>query len=144
MKSIYLKIIELLKTVTSLQFIDLDKGQLDYYDMRPNVAFPAALINLSVQNMLEETVLSQRVKATLSIRVAFDYTGETSGSTPDDVRTASLAYFDVLDEIFAALQGYTDANLDLISRVSVSNEYRQDGLKICVLQYEIWYDEFEE
>lgn len=48
MKQIYLTLLELLNLVPALKFTDLDKGQLEFYQTRPAVAFPCALIKIEI------------------------------------------------------------------------------------------------
>lgn len=141
MKIIYNKIVERLKTIADLKFIDLDKGQLDYYANRPNVAFPAALVNIEIPECEDETNTIQRVRAQVIIRTAFDYTGETSAATPESVRETSLSYFEVIESVYKALQGYSDNEIELISRASVRQEPREDGYKVSQIIFNVWFDD---
>lgn len=140
MKKVYLAIIERLKSVQSLQFIDLDKGQLDYYETRPNIAYPAALIDFNVnQTTISENV--QRVTGQLIIRAAFDYAGETAANAPDMIIEQALSVFDVIDEIKHALQNYSSVEIELIEHTTNQRESRSDGLNVRRLGFEIVYDE---
>ncbi|SFV32300.1 hypothetical protein [Thermoflavifilum thermophilum] len=124
MKQIFETIMQLLTSVQALKYIDLDKGQIDQYDIRPAIAFPAALISLEIMNADDETDTLQRVQLQITIRVAFDFSPSTSAIAPADVRSTNLQFFDVVDGIYHALQGYTDETIDSISRLSLRNELR--------------------
>lgn len=139
MKLIYNKIIALLSEIESIHFLDLDKGQLETNNTA--VAFPAVLVNINLPECRDITDLEQRVRAQIVLRVAFDYTGETSAAAPEGVREQSLSYFDLLDEVYAKLQGYADADIDTISRRGVQQELREDGLKVTQIMFECWFDD---
>jgi len=142
MKIIYQKIVSILSGVSDLKFIDLDKGQLDYYSSgRPNVAFPAALINIELPECIDESDTIQRVRAQAIIRIAFDFTGETSAATPSDVRDTSLNYFETVEAVYKALQGYSDSEVESISRAAVRQEVREDGYKVSQIIFNIWFDD---
>ncbi|QOR76665.1 MAG: hypothetical protein IMW88_03745 [Thermoflavifilum sp.] len=82
MKQIFETIMQLLTSVQALKYIDLDKGQIDQYDIRPAIAFPAALISLEIVNAEDETDTMQRVQLQITIRVAFDFSPSTSAVVP--------------------------------------------------------------
>lgn len=105
MKQIFIILRNLLKEVQELQFIDLDKGQLDYYENRPRVAYPCALFDFDTAS---ETITEniQRVTGLLTVRLAFDYSGETAGNTSDAILKESLNYFDVVDAVRSKLHGF--------------------------------------
>lgn len=140
MKKVFLAIIERLKNVQSLRFIDLDKGHLDNYETRPNVAFPAAVFDFDT-NATTITENIQRVVGQLTVRAAFDYSGETSSNTPGEILSESLNYFDVIDAIKAALHGFTSKEIDYIEHTGTQTEGRGDGLNVKRISFEIGYEE---
>lgn len=143
MKKIFLAINNRIQTIQSLQFIDLDKGQLDNYETRPNVAYPAVIFSFDTS---AETISGniQRVTSQLIIRVAFDYIGETIGNTPAQILTESLSYFDILDDVKATLHGFTNDEIDNIEHMSTQKENRHDELNVYRMIFEMSYQELIE
>lgn len=121
----------ILKTVPSLRWVDLDKGQLEHYSTRPSVAFPCALIGTNIVRAKNRNHFTQECEAAIILRVAFDYTGETNAEVDDELLEESLAYFKIADEVYKALQGKSDGSTSPLSRVSQTEEPpRADGIKV--------------
>lgn len=141
MKIIYSKLLELLSEIPTLKWIDLDKGQLDLTD-RPPVAFPCALIEIDLPRCEDLGAKKQHCNASFTIRLGFNVLGETSAVTPGARRDAALNYFDLVDEVYAKLQGYGNTQLSPFSRKRISNERRADGLKVIVMTFETEFNDF--
>lgn len=140
MKTIYQSILNrLLAEVPELKWIDLDKGQMRFE--RPPVLFPAALINLQVPNSQNLNSTKQLVRAQVSIKLCFDFTGNTDANTPEEHRLNSLAYFDVVDKVFSKLQGWGTDELNPLERVNQYDEQRPDAYKISVITFSTGYYE---
>lgn len=125
-----------LKEVAELNWIDLDKGQMEDYDPehgRPSVSFPAALITVQFPrtNSNEEIKgLKQRIEGMITVRICFDFTGNTSGATEDAQVDQSLAYLDIVQLVYEKLQGYTDGTFNKLDRISLRDERRPDKYKV--------------
>ena len=139
MKEIYQRVVELLATVTELRFIDKDKGQLEYYKERPAVAFPCALIKLDIPRIENLGKTTQRRTAVITIRVAFDYVGQTSASLTEQARNQSLQYFDIIQSIEQAIEAQTGIQNILIHQTSAGEENRPDGLLILNMKFQTQY-----
>ncbi|MBX6361263.1 MAG: hypothetical protein IRZ03_14425 [Acidobacterium ailaaui] len=142
MKKLYEKLLSLLQSISALKYIDLDKGQIDYFELRPAVAFPAALVSIDFANCEDETDTTQRVQAQILIRLAFDYTGETSAATQATLRDQALDFYELIDQIYAAIQGYSDEEIDHVSRTAVRMENRQDQLRVAQIYFNAWLEQF--
>lgn len=140
MKQLFLTLTALLKTVPALRFIDLDKGQLEYYTERPAVAFPCALMNIQISRAENLGGNVQRCFGSGTIRLAFDYQGETAGNTPDAIKAQSLEFFDTVQAVYLAVQGKQGGN-GKFDRQSVKEETRRDGLKVISIPFNTnWID----
>jgi hypothetical protein len=139
MKELYLRLCDLLGNVTELKWIDKDKGQLDYYETRPALNFPAALIafNSTINDTLKTGVY--RLKATITVRVAFAYVGEMAALTPSQIRNQSLQYYDTTELISDAIADEPSTNGYRFQLQSITEESRQDGLTVVRLQFTTFY-----
>ena len=124
MKTIFKAITAQLQTVTELKWIDKDKGQMNFE--RPPVLFPAALITITVPTSQNITRIQQAGTAKIDVKLCFDYGGNTSAVTPTVDRDRSLAYYDVVDKVYAALQGFGTAEINPLERRSFSPIARPD------------------
>jgi len=137
MDEIYEIILAKLDEIVELKWIDLDKGQLETADSRPPVLFPCALISIQYPNTedLDYKGTSQDCNVQIGIRVANDYTGNTSAVTPDAERAKSLEYLKLVQKVYKKLQGYTDASLNQLSRRSQREERRGDQIKVMQINF---------
>jgi hypothetical protein len=125
--------------VSALRWIDLDNGQFESPD-RPSVAFPACLIDMAYPLCEDNGETVQNVTCQVTLRVAFLLTGPTS-NTNTEVRSASLAIFQVIEDIHTALQNFYTDQLGSFSRRSVVPERRNDGIKVYRMVYQSVFEE---
>jgi len=135
MKAIFLYIRELLKTVPSIAWIDLDKGQLNSYELRPSIDFPAVLLKIEYPSTTKLSGKQQQCNAIITANIVFDFMDDTSSITPNDILEQSLKVYDIADEVHKKLQGAMDVTVlrTPLDRASVRDPNRADKLK--VLQY---------
>jgi hypothetical protein len=135
MKTIYTAVMARLKEkVPALRWIDLDTGQLETSD-RPPVAFPCALISISIPSAKDVTDTVQECSARIKVRLAFDQPTKTDSATPTAVLQQSLNPYDVISEVYAALQGFYTANFDSLSRTRQDRETGRNGIFIYSLEF---------
>jgi hypothetical protein len=139
MKTLYLAILDLLKSVPELRFIDKDKGQLEQYQTRPAVAFPCCLVKIDIPRIETLSVALQRHQAIFTLRVAFDYIGSTNADTPVNTMSQSLEYFDIVEKVQDSIQSKYFKNHP-IAFVSALEENRPDGLLILNLRFQALYE----
>lgn len=121
--------------VPELRYIDFDFGQLDAAD-RPPVALPCCLIRISYPSNTPEACGVQITDVQISIRVAFETTGQTNAAAPEGVRKKALQLFDTLDKMHAALSGYCPEPLtDGMVRSSATDEGVKNDIKLFTLIY---------
>jgi len=128
MKTIYLAVMAQLKAeVPAIKWIDLDTGQLDSQS-RPSVAFPCALISIGVVPKRSLTDTIQDCTANITVRLAWENSGQTSSITPNAVLNQSLAVYDTIADVYKALQGFSTANFDSLNRRRQDREKSRHGL----------------
>lgn len=128
MKTIYLALMAQLQAeVPEIKWIDLDTGQLDS-STRPAVAFPCALIGISIQPKSNITDYIQDCSATISVRLAWETSVRTSNNTPALELEKSMAVYDTIAAVYKALQGFSTANFDSLMRKRQDREKSRHGL----------------
>lgn len=141
MKAIYQKITEKLKTVDALRWIDGDEGQLDYYETRPAVAFPACLVDIELVECNDQSDKQQMVRARVTLRLAFEPIGQTNTAAPVSVQNKALEKWDTVDAVFNLLQGWYDSEVAEFSRVNQTTEKRDDNIRVI---RQVWDTNFIE
>lgn len=134
MKETYLKLLELLQPISSIRWIDADKGQLSS-EKRPPLAFPACLIRIEIINAESQGNKIQLVNLRITLRLAFTFVGATASQTPEEVRNESLTYFDTIQAVYLALQGTVNQNGGRFNRKSQS-EQDGEGIKVVNLTFD--------
>lgn len=137
MEDLYLKLLELLKQVPQLRYIDLDTGQL--MAEKPPIVYPAALIEIDLPQSEDIGGNIQRCNVNFSIRIVTKAFHETNANAPTSVIKSSLEWLRLQNEIYKKLQGYGDANFYPFSRRSGKNEFMRTGLKTFALRFETSY-----
>ncbi|HHU96845.1 MAG: hypothetical protein QM237_10845 [Bacteroidota bacterium] len=141
MKTIYNAITARLKEkVPAIRWIDFDKGQLDSMD-RPAVAFPCALLTISVSNARNITDHVQECTGRVRVRLAFDRQMKTDAATPPEHLEKALEPYDVIADVYAALQGFGTANFDPLVRARQDAEKRSDGLFVYFIEFSVIFED---
>lgn len=140
MKSTYIAVTDRLAAeVAELLWIDLEKGQMNFE--RPPIVFPAALVSITLPKAEDFNRTRQMCEAYITVKLCFDFTGNTSIATPEATRLASLSYFDLVDKVFAKLQGWGTTEMNPLSRVNVAEELRPDGYKVVKITFKTTFYE---
>lgn len=136
MKHLFLKITERLDTIQALNWVDEDKGQMNFE--RPPVSFPAALVDINEPRRSNLNHRLQDVNAVITVSLCMDFTGHTNTSTPEAARATSLRYYDLAEEIYTTLQGWGDGfnELECINKRKVK---RPDGYVVLELSFTTEY-----
>ncbi len=124
------------KNVPQIRWVDAEMGQLSGSDERPPVAFPCALVDLSYTSCETLSGGAQKIKATVKIRIAFDWIPPTSTGVPVSLREKAFGYLDVLESVNKALHWWDGGKLfNPMRRISCMPE-RSGKRKIYVITYE--------
>jgi hypothetical protein len=123
-----------------IRWVDMDKGQLEFYDTRPAVPFPCALVKVEISKTEDMGNGIQRCYGRVIVRLAFNYVGETSNLTPEATRLQSLDYFDLVEAVYLGMQGKA-VGKGKFDRQSAVEENRPDGLKVIAVPFAAsWLD----
>jgi hypothetical protein len=107
----------------------MDNGQLDRKD--PALKYPCSLVKFESNNKDIDESGSQEKSYTLTLRTAFDATGSrTAGDTPEAALNRSLAYADVVSDVYDAFQAVALGDYTEFECVSEGLEPRSDGLVV--------------
>lgn len=152
---------QLKEKVPALRWVDFDKGQLESSD-RPSVAFPCALLTISVNNARNITDYIQDCAATLSVRLAFDQQMKTDSATLSpflkgstatggeglDLLSVALEPYDVIADVYAALQGFAlsssggvGGGFDPLTRTRQGKENSRNGLFIYTIHFSLTFED---
>ncbi len=126
MKTLYLKIIELLGTVPEIRHVDLQYGQLQ--EEQPPLSYPAVLVSMS-QTSENIDDLYQIHTAQITLQLVCKMAGETNSLAPAARREQALAYLDVSEKLYKVLQGYEDETFEAFSQTAAVEQLLRKGLK---------------
>jgi hypothetical protein len=143
---LYLDIQERIKAeVTEIEWIEQDFGQDAYDKWRPNVAFPAVLIdftNADYDNIAGE---GQTADVTVTLRLLVAPFEQSYEDAPLEVKQGALEYFELEHKLVQAIHGWSpEYTQPLIRKRIMSNNRNDIGLRIRELQFTTAYQEYEE
>lgn len=140
MKTIYLALIEKLKTIHELNWIDMDSGQLSSTERAP-IALPAALLEISLPECRNFADLTQFCVARINVKLIFEKkTIKTSANTPTETLNKSLETYDIISKVYATLQGFETDDFSALHRTSQGPE-----INVSYFVYRMSFDcEFED
>lgn len=121
----------LISQVPALKYIDLDWGQLDYYFPHPPVQWPCALIGITQGTFSNIAHRGQLGLLTVVISVADLRISNSSGKAPQNQKDKALAIFDIMQDVYEALQGWTGgSDYSGLIRAGYTQRQREDQVKI--------------
>lgn len=138
MDKLYEKILELLGTVPDIKYVDLDYGQLQ--EEMPPLSYPAVLVRIS-ESREDVDNLYQIVTGNITLTVIDKLLGESNSLAPQLAREKGLAYMQLNEKIYKALQGYKDSYYSAFTNKSKADQLLRKGAKTVVQQWEtVWRD----
>lgn len=141
MKTIYTAVMaQLKKEVPAIRWIDWDKGQLKSKG-RPSVAFPCALLGIHIAGASDITPTIQHCNAIVRIRLGFDQPMKTDSSTPPEHLSKALESYDVIADVYKALQGFSTSHFDPLSRVKQMEEANSHGLFTYIIDFRTEFED---
>ncbi len=126
MKTLYLKILELLETIPEIRHIDLQYGQLQ--EEQPPLAYPAVLVSMRQASENIDDVY-QLHTAQFTLQLVCKMAGETNSLAPAKRREQALAYLDISEKIYRKLQGYEDEVFEAFAQTGAVEQLLRKGLK---------------
>lgn len=134
MKTLYLKLIELLSEIPEIKYIDLNYGQLQ--EEKPPLVYPAVLISMDESVIDDVQDAFQIIAGNFDLTICMKMLGETHSHAPEETRTKALEYLEITEKIYKKLQGYQDSHFDSFSRKTAKDQNIRKGLKTTVQRYE--------
>lgn len=140
---LYIDLLFQLQTqVPELKWIEQDLGQ-DQTDVRPNVAFPAALIDFPRADYSDMGELGQMSTVSVQIRLMVSTYSQSYAAAPTSTREDALDYFELEHKVIEALHGWQPSGgyCQPLVRRSVSSQNRGDiGLRIRSITFDTDYE----
>ncbi len=133
MKQVFLDVTAQLDTAPELKWVDEDKGQMNFE--RPPVLFPCALVDIQITNAEKMGGKLLRCDALVTVRMGFDFTGNTSTKTPAAAREKSIAFYDVLESVKKLLNGWSGGSFNPLEFKNQYPEKRPDGYKVVAMTF---------
>lgn len=139
MKTLYLKLIELLTEIPELKYIDLNFGQLQ--EEKPPLIYPAVLINIDASVTDDVQDIFQIMTGNFDLTLCVKILNESNAASPVEVREKALEYFEISEKIYKKLQGFKDSYFESFSRKTVRDQALRKGLKTTVQRFETSWKE---
>lgn len=140
MKTLYLKLIELLEEIPEIKYVDLNCGQLQME--KPPLAYPAVLIKMNSRIIDNVQDLFQIKGGDFELLLCAKMLSESNSLAPEEVREKSLDYFDLSDKIYKKIQGYEDSTFDAFAWKNANDQSLRKGLKTVAQTFETsWREE---
>lgn len=143
---LYLDIQNRIKTeVPEIEWIEQDFGQDVFDKWRPNVAFPAVLIDFPTAEYSEIGGIHQQADVTINMRLLVTPFSQSYEEAPIEVRQDALDYYEIEQKLVQALHDWTpdDGYAQSLIRARVTANNRSDiGLRIRELQFTTAWQEF--
>ena len=134
----YLDIQERIKTeVPEIRWIEQDFGQEVYDQWRPNVDFPAALIDFPDATYEAQSGTGQFATTQIGIRLFFAPFCQSYEAAPVEVKQEALQYFEVEQKVVNALHGWEPAGgycQKLIRERAASNNRNDITILACSIK----------
>lgn len=120
-----------------IKFISQDLGQLDFYDERPPVTFPCALIDISEAAYEDAANDMQLVNANVTIRLAHATYSDVSNLPNAQVRELGLKYYETEHQLGNGLHNWQPPHdeLGVLTRTATATEKRDDNIRVRVMTF---------
>lgn len=129
--------------VPEIRWVDMDYGQLDYYDMdQPAVAWPCLLVdfnNTTYDQLLEQL---QTGNASITCRLAIPAFSQSSGSAPASVKEKALAFLKLEKKVYLALQNFDGGELfQPLTRTAAVTERKEQPIRCRLITFSTRYED---
>ncbi|MDO4782673.1 MAG: hypothetical protein Q4A09_05565, partial [Capnocytophaga felis] len=138
-KQLYLTILEILKQIPDIKWVDLNTGQLQ--QEIPPLAYPAVLVNINSLNCKDLGENIQRVQASFSLALVYPAMGETNSHAPEPMQSTALQFLDLAEEIYKKMQSFESEQFYPFERTGV--QFRNlRGLSTVDLQFVTAFEDY--
>ncbi len=141
---LYLDLSAYLKAqVPELKLIDMDFGQLENFEYKPNVAFPCSLIDFVNADYSNLSELAQVGDIIVQIKLGFAPFSQTSQAAPMSVKDKGLDYFNLEQKVFEKVHGWYNDVCQPFIRLNAATDKRFEeiGLRVRVLNFSTQYQD---
>ncbi|MBS0647376.1 MAG: hypothetical protein JSR97_12425 [Verrucomicrobia bacterium] len=122
----------------SLRFIAQDIGQLEHYEIRPAVSWPCCLMDIEQLQYSDVNDSNlQLAQGSVSLRIGMVKYTDSNNLVPTNVMENALKYYEVENEVFAALHGWKPQGFGAMLRRSTVTERREDDIRVRVMHFAI-------
>jgi hypothetical protein len=140
MKTIIPAVMERLATVPALKYISPAWGQMDYYDERPPVKFPCALVDIQSASFDHTADKIQQGEATVVVRLFDRINLKASANAPQTMRDNYNDTWQLMEDVNKTLHGEAlNDHVGAMMRSGLNNVKRQDGLRQIELSYTVQF-----
>jgi hypothetical protein len=128
--------------VPEIIYIDMDYGQLESRE-RPEVAFPAVLIDFPDWAFTDLSNLVQQAEGTVVLKLATDPFSSTSNITPDTYKEDALNILELEYRLYKAMEGWRPGTgIGPLGRIRIHSNNRRPGLKVRELTFSCAFQDF--
>lgn len=142
MKQLFKDVTDRIDSLGSLNWVDEDKGQMNFE--RPPVLFPAALVEIAIPKTHALNRKIQTHEVLLSVKLCFNFTGNTNTDTPALERDKSLAFYDIVEAVKNSLQGWNNNSFNALNFEGMHPQKRPDAYKVQELVFSTSYKDTNE
>lgn len=133
---------QITNTVTEVQYIEQNLGQLGSEEPRKMLAFPAVLIDFSQTSFEALLGNNQLATPTISVILIFDNYSQTNSLAPNEVRQIGLNYLEIEQKVVMALHGWqTNYCQPLTRTMAKSLNQNELGLRVRELTFTTEYED---
>jgi hypothetical protein len=135
-----------IKEVEGIAWIEQDFAQETNSKLRPNLAFPAVLIDFPNADYSNIALGGITATITVSIRLFFAQFAQSYEADPEEVKEVALKYFELEQELINKLHGWqpdSDYAQPLMLTGITSNNRNNKGLRIREMRFTTAYEEYE-
>lgn len=144
MKTIYNAVTaELKNLVPELNWVDLDRGQIDYYHINPAMNYPGVLIDVALNECESIFHNKQQCNASVILRIIQNPYASESELMPtlEQAQNRSSQCYDLINKVYQALQGFEIGELSPLSRFEQHKETRDDELFVYRIEFRTLLDD---
>ena len=137
MKELFADVVEILKGIAAIEWIDEDRGQLDIYQSPP-VSFPCALISLDIPTWKETKDPGEQVgTVNLTVSLGFDVR-HPIGNAATEILTKALNHLQTVEDVSFALRGLSGSanTYRHLCAMAIRRRITETGIKVYMLSFE--------
>ncbi len=130
--------------VPEIRFIEQNFAQYGFDDFRAKVAFPALLVDFSNTTYTALQGNIQLAETTINIVLLFEPFSQSYNLAPLAVKQKALAYFEIEQKVFKALQGFEAGGICTpMVRINAKSQNKNDiGMRIRELDFTTEFEDY--